>query len=138
MDFLVSDGFRTAIHIVGRVLFCMLFIIGGLRHFLKMDDVSASAASKGVPAAKAWTALSGIAFLVGGVLVLLGWSRFIGAGLLAIFLVLAAVLMHPFWKETDPGARMSEMVHFMKDMALAGAALLIAYYSGTAWPLALG
>jgi len=138
MDFLVSDGFRTAIHLGGRVLFCTLFIVSGLNRFMKMDDMSAYAASKGVPAAKAWTAVSGIVFLVGGVLVLLGWHRFIGAGLLAIVLFFSAVLTHAFWKETESGAQTNEMVHFMTDMALAGAALMIAYYSGPAWPLSLG
>ena len=138
MDFLVSDGFRATIHIVGRVLFCLLFIMSGLNRFLKMNDVSANAASKGVPAAKAWTVVSGIVFVVGGVLVLLGWHRFIGAGLLAIVLFFSAVLTHAFWKETESGAQTNEMVHFMTDMALAGAALMIAYYSGPAWPLSLG
>ncbi len=138
MDFLVSDGFRTAIHVVGRVLFSMMFIMSGLNHLMKLNDMSAYAESKGVPAAKVLTVVSGLMIMVGGVLVLLGWHRFIGAGLIAIFLFSTAMLMHAFWKETDPAARMNEMAHFMKDMAMAGAALLIAFYSGTVWPMSLG
>ena len=138
MDFLVSDGFRTAIHVVGRVLFSMMFIMGGLNHLMKLNDTSAYAESKGVPAPKVLTAVSGLMIMVGGVLVLLGWHRFVGAGLIAIFLFSTATVMHAFWKETDPAARMNEMSHFMKDMAMAGAALLIAFYSGTVWPMSLG
>ncbi len=138
MDFLVSDGFRTAIHVVGRVLFSMMFIMSGINHLMKLNDMSAYAKSKGVPAPKALTAASGLMIMVGGVLVLLGWHRFIGAGLIVIFLFPTAMIMHAFWKETDPAARMNEMAHFMKDMAMAGAALLIAFYSGSAWPMSLG
>ncbi len=138
MDFLVSEGFRAAIHVVGRVLFSMMFIMSGMNHLMKLNDMSAYAESKGVPAPKALTAVSGLMIMVGGVLVLLGWHRFIGAGLIAVFLLPTAMLMHAFWKETDPAARMNEMAHFMKDMAMAGAALLIAFYSGTVWPMSLG
>ena len=76
--------------------------------------------------------------MVGGALVLLGWSRFIGAGLLVIFLLPTAFLMHPFWKESDPAVKQNEMAHFLKVLALAGAALLIAYYGGTYWPMSFG
>ncbi len=138
MDFLVSDGFRTAIHVVGRVLFSMMFIMSGMNHLMKLNDMSAYAESKGVPAPKVLTAVSGLMIMVGGVLVLLGWHRFIGAGLIAVFLLPTAMQMHAFWKETDPAARMNEMAHFMKDMAMAGAALFIAFYAGTVWPMSLG
>ena len=137
MDFLVSDGFRTTIHVGGRVLFCMLFIMMGMMHFVKLDDVSAMAASKGVPAAKPATIVGGLMILVGGLFVLLGWHRFIGAGLIAIFLLFSATLTHQFWKESDPMVKMNETAHFMKDLALAGAALLIAFYSSGFWPVTL-
>jgi hypothetical protein len=31
--------------------------------------------------------------------------------------------MHNFWKQTDPGQRKNEMIHFSKNMALMAAAL---------------
>lgn len=125
-------------HLAGRILFSMIFIASGMNHLTKLDAMTAYAQSRGLPAPKAATALSGVMLLAGGFLVLLGWHRFIGAGLLVIFLVLSSVLMHGFWKETDPMTRQNEMIHFMKDMALAGAALLVAYYARHPWPLALG
>ena len=135
MDFLVSDGFRTAIHLGGRVLFCMLFIMMGMMHFMKLDDMSAMAASKGVPAAKPVTIMGGLMILVGGLFVLLGWHRFIGAGLIAIFSLFSATITHQFWKESDPVVKMNETEHFRKVLALAGAALLIAFYASFFWPV---
>ena len=125
-------------HLFGRVLFSMLFIGSGIGHLAQLDATAEYAKSKGLPAPKAAAALSGILMLVGGVLVLIGWTRFIGAGLLVPFLFATAFLMHPFWKEVDPQAKQNEMAHFMKDLALAGAALFICYYGGTWWPISVG
>jgi uncharacterized membrane protein YphA (DoxX/SURF4 family) len=138
MDFVMAEGFRTALHLVGRVLFGMLFIVKGLNYLTKLNDMSAYAASKGVPAAKPATVVTGLMIVAGGAFVLLGWHRFIGAGLLFIYLVPTAFMIHPFWKETDPAAKANEMSHFLKNLALAGAALLVAFYSSPSWPVSLG
>ncbi|GMR13974.1 MAG: hypothetical protein BMS9Abin29_2201 [Gemmatimonadota bacterium] len=129
--------FMPWIHLTGRILFSMMFIASGMNHLMKLGDTSAYTASKGVPAPKAATAVSGLVILAAGIMVLLGWHRFIGAGLLVIFLILTAFIMHPFWKESDPEASMNEMGHFMKDLALAGAAMFIAFYSALPWPMSL-
>ena len=63
--------------------------------------------------------------LVGGVFVGLGIYADLGALLLAIFLIPTAFMMHNFWKESDATAKMNETVAFFKDLALAGAALII-------------
>ena len=36
-----------------------------------------------------------------------------------------AFIMHGFWAETDPGAKSMEQTQFLKDLALAGAALVM-------------
>jgi hypothetical protein len=33
--------------------------------------------------------------------------------------------MHGFWAETDPGAKVMEQTQFLKDLSLAGAALVM-------------
>ncbi|MGH3451474.1 MAG: DoxX family protein, partial [Haloechinothrix sp.] len=65
---------------------------------------------------------------VGALMVLLGIWADLGALLLVLFLVPTAVLMHGFWKETGAEARQMEMIQFMKDMSLAGAALMLFAY----------
>lgn len=116
--------------VIGRVLFAAIFINSGIGHLMQADGMSQYAASKGVPAAKAGVIVSGLIALVGGVLLLLGVYPDLGALLIAIFLVPVSLMMHPFWKESDPMAKQNEMIHFMKNMALLGAALLfIAFYA---------
>lgn len=134
----MRDQMWPWIQIGGRVLFSIIFIVYGIRHFTHMQGIVGYATAKKVPAPAITVPVSGLMILVGGVFVLLGWHRYIGAGLLAIFLVLSAFLVHGFWKETDPMARQSEMAHFLKDLALAGAALFVAAYSGPSWPWSIG
>ncbi|WP_329503659.1 hypothetical protein RFN58_35765 [Streptomyces iakyrus] len=57
---------------------------------------------------------SGLLILVGGLSILLGVWADLGALLLVVFLVPTAVLMHGFWKESDPQARPLEMVQFQR------------------------
>lgn len=125
-------------HLVGRILLAYVFIASGINHLARPGTVGAYAESKGIPAPRTAAIVSGIVIVVCGVLLILGWHRFIAAGLLFFFLLGTAFLVHGPWKETDPMARMNEMVHFQKDLALAGAALFIAYYGGTWWPMSLG
>lgn len=125
-------------HLIGRILFSMLFIGSGVNHLFKANDMAAYAQSKGMPAPKLATLATGLMLMVGGVLVLLGWHRFIGAGLIMLFLLPTAFVMHAFWKESDPAMRQIEMSHFLKDLALLGAALFFAFYAGMSWPMSLG
>jgi len=80
---------------------------------------------KKLPAAKLGVLASGLFFLLGGVYVAIGLWVDLGALLLAITLILAAVIFHNFWKETDATAKQNEMIAFNKDLALAGASLII-------------
>jgi uncharacterized membrane protein YphA (DoxX/SURF4 family) len=89
------------------------------------------AASRGIPQARLSVLASGVLIIIGGLMVLLGLWIDLGALLLVLFLIPTAVLMHPFWKETDPMAKQTEMISFQKDVALGGAALVIfALYAG--------
>lgn len=112
-----------ALEIIGRVLFSLIFLASGLGHFKAADAMAGYAKSKGIPAAKLSVLGSGLLMIIGAVLVILGNA--IGGLLLVIFLVPTAFLMHPFWKETDAMAKMSEQTNFLKDLALAGAALIL-------------
>lgn len=127
------------IHLVGRILFVLIFVLSGLTgHLLDMKSVVPYAQAKGVPAPKVLVPVTGVMIAVGGALVLLGWHRFIGAGLLVIFLLPTTYYMHAFWKESDPMMKANERAHFLKNVSMVGAALLIAFYAREPWPLSVG
>ena len=102
-----------------------IFITSGIAHFAKLEAMTGYAKYKKLPAAKFGVLASGLFFLLGGVYIAIGLWVDLGALLLAITLVLAAFIFHNFWKETDATAKMNEQIAFNKDLALAGAALIL-------------
>ena len=111
--------------LVGRILFSAVFLNSAVGHLTKSEMMAGFTKSKGVPAARTAVIVSGVLLLLGGLSVLLGVWPDLGALLLVAFLLPTAVLMHAFWKEADPMARQGDMIHFMKDVGLAGAALML-------------
>ena len=115
----------NAIVLIGRILFGGFFVMSGINHFTKLETMTGYAKYKKLPAAKLGVLLSGLMILIGGIYIVLGYYADLGALLIAIFLVLASVIFHNFWAETDATAKQTEMLNFMKGLALAGGALVI-------------
>lgn len=113
--------------LIGRILFCAIFLSSAVAHLTDKGAMAGYAESRGVRPGRPMVLVSGVQILVGGLLVLLGIWTDLGAILLALFALSTAVLMHNFWREREPGARQTEMIQFMKDLALAGAALILLY-----------
>ena len=115
------------LYLIGRVLFGLIFVGSGLRHFTQLNGTSQYAAAKGLPASKLAVMLSGLMILVGGLSVILGIWMEIGTWLLVFFLLAAAVLIHNYWTIEDPGQKTVEQAQFMKNLSMAGAALILYY-----------
>lgn len=114
--------------LIGRVLFSILFLKSGISHFTQRAGMVGYAKSSGLPMAEIAVPLTGLMLLAGGVSVLLGFYAWIGAWLLVAFLIPSAFTMHKFWGLSDPMAAAAQQAHFFKNVALAGAALLITYF----------
>ena len=118
--------------LIGRILFSVLFLTSAVGHLTQSKAMAEYAASKGVPVPQLSVVASGVVLAVGALSVLLGVWADLGALLLVAFLVRTAALMHNFWSESDAQARQTEMVQFNKDIALAGAALMLfAFFAHT-------
>ncbi|WP_456428488.1 DoxX family protein [Rhodocaloribacter sp.] len=113
--------------LIGRILFSLPFILFGFNHLMKLDAISGYAASHGVPAPTFVTIVTGLMIIAGGLSVMLGYKAKIGAWLLVVFLIPVAFVMHNFWSVED-AMKQNEMAHFLKDLALAGGALLITHF----------
>lgn len=112
--------------LAGRVLFFLLFALAAIgAHFSQREMMSQYAAQKGVPFASLLVPFTGLQILVGSLLVLLGAWADLGAALLVLFLIPTAFMMHAFWKVDDPMESQQEQTQFLKDIALAGAALML-------------
>jgi uncharacterized membrane protein YphA (DoxX/SURF4 family) len=128
------------VFVVGRVMLVQMFIMGGLLfHLGQRESTTEAAKSMGVPLATIGVPLTGIANVIGGLMVVLGVWGDVGAVVLAINAFLFATFMHPFWK-MDADQQDEETQHFLKDMTICGGLIVLFWvYNqvGAAAPLTL-
>ena len=122
--------------VAGRLLVGSSFLYNAINHFTHVGMMSAHVAAKGVPAAPLAIVVSGILLAVAGLTFLLGWHPKIGVAALVLFLVPVTFIMAPFWKAPDPQARMTDLVHFTKNLALLGSSLMFLAIPEP-WPISL-
>ncbi|MBA4015785.1 MAG: DoxX family protein [Pirellula sp.] len=117
---------QSLISFVGRALLAAIFLASAIAgHIPKFDKYTEMVAAAGVPEARNAHIAAVACMIIGGVSVLLGfWARF-GALLLTIFLVGASYYFHAFWKLPAGDEQEAQMIHFLKNVAMMGAMLMI-------------
>jgi len=111
--------------LIGRVLFSLIFLASAVGHFKNAEGMAGYLGSKGIKNAKPLVLLTGLMLAVGALSVLLGVYAQIGVLVLIAFLVPTSFIMHAFWKESDPMAKMNEQIAFFKNMGLTGGGLFL-------------
>lgn len=130
----LTDGVALA---VGRVLFGVVLAFMGLTHFLNLEEMAGYAEFKGIPAPTLGVLGSGVILLAGGLSIAAGVFPAVGALLVLVFFVAATPTMHDFWTVEDPEDRQTELTQFLKNVVMAGGALVVLDLAGTAWPYAV-
>jgi putative oxidoreductase len=123
----------SAVHLLGRFLFSLIFIMSAAGHFSKENI--AYAAAQGVPLASITVPFSGIVALLAGLSILLGYRAKLGAWVVVLFLIPVSLAMHKFWGVADPMMAKMQMAHFMKNVSILGSALLISQLGTGPWSL---
>jgi uncharacterized membrane protein YphA (DoxX/SURF4 family) len=116
----------TIAFLIGRVILGLYWLHTAYGHIFKASGMLGYAQSKGIKSAgtaKLAVIGTGILALLGGFSILAGYRPELGIACLVVFLIGVSSKMHPYWKETDPMAKMGERVNFWKNMALLGALL---------------
>jgi len=122
--------------LLGRLLFGGVFAYNGLNHFLDAESMVGYAGAKGVPAPGIMIPISGGVLLFGGLGIAAGVLPTLAAGALIGFLLVTTPVMHDFWAVPEE-QQQGELINFLKNVAMTGAALALLAISTTAWPYAL-
>jgi putative oxidoreductase len=102
---------------VGRTLLALIFIISGFGKIANYAGTQGYMESMGVPGMLLPLVI--VLELLGGLAIVIGWQTRIVAFLLAGFTLLSALIFH-----NNLGDQM-QMIQFLKNLALAGAFLLL-------------
>ncbi len=124
----------SVVVLIGRILFAMIFIGSGVGgHLKETESTTGYADVRGVPGSKVLVQVSGVLMTLGALGVIFGvWIDLAALGLAAYALV-AAFVVHHFW--TDEGQMQQlEMTQFMKNLSMAGGALILFAFTATAGP----
>jgi putative oxidoreductase len=113
------------VELAGRIVFAAIFLDYGSTHLRQRAAMIAFAKSFNAPAPEITVPLSGTMMLLGGLAIALGVWPDVGALLLILFLLPAAFVAHPYWRESDVGMRGIQRAQFWKNISLAGGALFI-------------
>ena len=69
--------------------------------------------------------------VVGGLMVVIGWQARYAATALFLFMIPVTIVFHNPWAAVDGAAAQQQMIHFLKNLAIAGGLLnLIAFGPG--------
>ncbi|WP_440989681.1 DoxX family protein [Haloarchaeobius baliensis] len=130
---LAITGEVAAVFLVARVLVGGVVAFMGVNHFLNAEDMAGYAGMKGVPAPGLMVPFTGGMLLFGGLSIALGFYPVLGAGAIAVFLVVTTPLMHDFWRMDDPEQQQTEMTAFLKNVVMLGTALGFLVLASTTW-----
>ena len=122
--------------LLARILFGGVLAFTGLNHFMDVDGMAGYAEFKGLPAPRASVLLSGGLLVFGGLSLVAGVYPTIGAGGLAVFLLVSGITMHDFWAVGEED-KQTEMTQFLKNVYGTGAALAFLVAASVPWPYAV-
>jgi len=116
----------SVVILIGRILLSMIFVGSGFGgHLAQADQTAGYAEMRGVKNAKMLTQVSGVLIAAAGLGVILGvWIDIAALGM-AAFSLLSAFMVHHFWTDTDETTKNMEMSLFMKNLSIAGGALVL-------------
>ena len=119
------QNIHILINIIGQILFGGYFFWNGIKHFKDHKSYTMYAQAMGVPFASIMVYFSGLLIFLGGLGIIFNIQKTISLILILGFLVPVTYKMHQFWKKENPAEKNSEMIAFLKNVALIGAVLLM-------------
>ncbi len=114
--------------VLGRVLLSGIFILSGLGKLPHFHDVAGMMAAKGIPLATVALVITVLIEIGGGLLVLTGFQARYAALVIALWLIPVTLVFHHFWG-IPAGQQQEQMINFLKNIAIIGGLLILAYGS---------
>lgn len=133
----LTSGIAGLGFLAGRLLFALVVGYLALGNLRDIEGSIAYAESKGAPLAAVTVPVGSGLLLLGALSILLGVYPAVGTVAVVGFLAPVTPLMHDFWN-ADGQAAENERVHFLKNVGLLGAALVMLALASQEWPFAVG
>ncbi len=111
--------------LIGRFVLAWFFISQAVAYAGTWDATIQLLALRNVPAPPAMLALALMVIALGSISLALGYHTRYGAMLLFAFTIATSLVLHDYWNLSKAVDRMADYDLFARDMAIAGALLMI-------------
>jgi putative oxidoreductase len=130
----MNPGLTNVLALAGRILVALIFVISGYGKIGGFEGIAGYIGSKGLPFPQVLAALTILLELGGGLLLMLGFKTRWVALLFFLWLIPTTFIFHAFWG-LDPKAAQQMQIHFMKNVSIMGAMLLLVAYGPGAYSI---
>ncbi|WP_394781944.1 DoxX family protein [Undibacterium sp.] len=114
---------------IGRLLMAAIFLLSGFGKLAAPAGTIGYIASSGLPFATLGFILAVAVEVGGGILLVLGYKTRIVASVLAVFTIVTGLAFHHAFGDQN------QMIHFLKNLAMAGGFLQVAAFGAGAYSL---
>lgn len=114
--------------LLGRLLMSVIFIGSGLQKLRIFSGVAEDMANRHIPLAAVALAITLIIEIGGGLMVLTGFGARYAALIIFLWLIPVTLVYHHFWGIPEAAKEMQQ-VNFLKNVAIMGGLLILAYAS---------
>lgn len=115
----------SGVILIARVALAVLFVWGGVMKLLGYAGFVAYLQTKGVPFVQIAAPLATAIEAIGGALLVVGFLTRPLAFVMAVYTIATAILGHDFWNVTDAALQRDMVIHFWKNVGIAGGFLLL-------------
>lgn len=115
----------SGIILIARLALSVLFLWSGVMKLLGYGAFVGYMQAKGVPFVQIAAAVATAVEVIGGILLVVGFLiRPLGL-LMAVYTIATAILGHDFWNVTNAALQHDMVIHFWKNVGIAGGFLLL-------------
>lgn len=130
----MNPNLTNLLALAGRILIAAIFVISGFGKIGGFEGVAGYIGSKGLPMPQVLAALTIVLELGGGILLVLGFKTRWIATLFFLWLIPTTVIFHRFWG-VDPQTAQQMQIHFLKNVSIMGAMLMLVAFGPGAYSL---
>jgi putative oxidoreductase len=128
----MANSSSSVVPLIGRFLISLVFILAGTAKIGAFSMYTGYVAAAHLPLPKVSLAIAIIVELFGGLAILAGLYTRFTAWVVFLYLIPTTIMFHNFWA-MDGAAKIDNMIHFEKNLAIMGGLLILATFGAGAY-----
>jgi putative oxidoreductase len=130
----MANSSDSIVPLIGRFLISVVFILGGIGKIAAFSMYTGFVAAAHLPLPKVSLAIAIVVELFGGLAILAGLHTRFTAWIVFLYLIPTTIMFHNFWA-LQGAARIDNLIHFQKNLAIMGGLLVLATFGAGAYSI---